>query len=86
MLHQFRFSMIRHESALVTTHDELAMVIHMDGQGTTGQKTSTWRSVVNGRPDGVAMGWKNFYSEDRPVLTPRQTMAYQPTPMMISYQ
>jgi hypothetical protein len=32
------------------------------------------------------MGWKNFYDEDHPMVTPRQTMTYQPTPVMISYQ
>jgi hypothetical protein len=32
------------------------------------------------------MGWKNFYDEDHPMLTPEQTMAYEPKPVMISYQ
>jgi len=29
---------------------------------------------------------KNFYAEDTPMLTPTQTMAHQPAPLMISYQ
>ena len=86
VLHQFRLSMIRDEKDLDTTHDELAMLIHMDGQGTTGQKTATWRSVARARRQGTHMGWKNFYDEDEPMLSPRQTMAYEPTPFMISYQ
>ncbi|EWC59798.1 hypothetical protein UO65_4941 [Actinokineospora spheciospongiae] len=86
VLHQFRLSMIRDEADLDTGHDELAMVIHMDGQGSTGQKSATWRLVVRARPEGVAMGWKNFYDEDQPLLSPEQTMAYEPTPLMISYQ
>lgn len=86
VIHQFRLSMIRHEADLTTTHDELSVLIHMDGQGTTGQKNSTWRSVVAARPGDLALGWKNFYDEDHPMLTPQQTMAKRPTPAMISYQ
>ncbi len=86
VIHQFRRSMIRHEAALNTTHDEVSLLIHMDGQGSTAQKDSTWRSVVAARPDGLPLGWKNFYDEDHPMLTPKQTMAQRPTPVMISYQ
>jgi hypothetical protein len=86
VLHQFKLSMIRNEPSLVTTHDELALLIHMDGQGTTGQKIATWRSVVAARPADLPMGWKNFYDEDHPMLTPAQTMTHDPKPVMISYQ
>jgi hypothetical protein len=86
VIHQFRLSMIRHEAALHTTHDELSVLIHMDGQGSTAQKNSTWRSVVAARPGNLALGWKNFYDEDHPMLTPRQTMTKRPAPAMISYQ
>ena len=59
----------------------------MDGQGTTGQKTATRDAVVAARPhEGVPMGWKNFCDEDRPMLSPEQTMRCEPTPAMISYQ
>ncbi|MFT7841587.1 hypothetical protein Q5530_36090 [Saccharothrix sp. BKS2] len=87
VVHQFQLSMIRDERSLVTTHDEVAVLIHMDGQGTTGQKTATWDAVVAARPhEGLPMGWKNFYDEDRPMLSPEQTMRYRPAPAMISYQ
>jgi hypothetical protein len=86
VIHQFRLTMIRHESALNTTHDELSLLIHMDGQGSTPQKNSTWHSVVTARPANLPLGWKNFYDEDHPMLNPAQTMAKRPAPMMISYQ
>jgi hypothetical protein len=41
---------------------------------------------VQTAPKGLPFGWKNFYKEDHPVLTPAQTMAQTPTPLMISYQ
>ncbi|SES08154.1 hypothetical protein SAMN05216188_12183 [Lentzea xinjiangensis] len=84
--HQFQLSMIRDEQALDTTRDEVQLLIHMDGQGTTGQKVSTWESVVGARPGNLPMGWKNFYDEDKPMLTPQQTMSYEPKPSMVSYQ
>ena len=86
VLHQFRLSMIGHESALKTGYDDVAVLIHMDGQGGTANKIMTWTSVVHTAPKGVPFGWKNFYKEDHPTMTPEQTMAQHPTPVMISYQ
>lgn len=86
VLHQFRISMIGDERALDTGEDNLAIVIHMDGQGTPGDKLQTWHAVVANAPAGVYFGWKNFLVKDHPTFTPRQTMANRPLPAMISYQ
>ncbi len=86
VIHQFRLSMIRDEPALDTGRDDVAVLIHMDGQGPTGSKDSTWAAVTAAAPPGVPFGWKNFYDEDHPVLTPAETMTRRPLPVMISYQ
>ncbi len=86
VLHQFQLQMIRNEKKLDTSHDELQLLIHMDGQGSPDLKEGTWRAVVAAAPKGMPFGWKNFYDEDHPMLTPKQTMAKRPTPDMISYQ
>ncbi len=86
VLHQFRLSMISGERRLDTRADDLAIVIHMDGQGTPAEKEQTWLSVLGAAPPGVFFGWKNFFVKDHPMLTPRQTMARTPKPVMISYQ
>ena len=78
--------MIRDERALDTSHDELALLIHMDGQGAPSLKDTTWRAVTAAAPRGLPFGWKNFYDEDKPTLTPAQTMTKRPAPVMISYQ
>jgi hypothetical protein len=78
--------MIGNEPQLKTHYDNIAVLIHMDGQGGQANKDATWRSVVAVAPKGVPFGWKNFYKEDHPMLTPQQTMAHAPQPMMISYQ
>jgi hypothetical protein len=86
VLHQFRLSMILDESALDTSNDDLAIVIHMDGQGTPSVKLQTWDAVTAAAPRGVFFGWKDFTVKDHPMLTPQETMANTPTPVMISYQ
>ena len=86
VLHQFRLSMIGDDQPLEHDRDSVQLLIHMDGQGPTGNKDETWAAVVGAAPKGVPFGWKNFYDEDSPMLTPAQTMTRKPTPSMISYQ
>jgi len=86
VLHQFQLSMIRHEPDLDTSHPEIQLLIHMDGNGSPALKDATWRSVTAAAPPGMPFGWKNFYREDTPMLTPDQTLAHHPAPLMISYQ
>jgi hypothetical protein len=85
VLHQFALSMITDRSGITTDRDELAVMIHADGFGTRGQKLNTWKALHADAPD-VWWGWKNFYDEDRPTLTPAETVAVEPTPRFISYQ
>jgi hypothetical protein len=86
VLHQFRLSMIRDERALDTSHHDLAILVHMDGQGTPAAKQHTWTAVTRAAPAGVFFGWKDFYVKDHPMLDPRQTIARKPQLSMISYQ
>jgi hypothetical protein len=86
VLHQFRLSMIQGEQALDTRYDDLAIIVHMDGQGTPGMKQETWNAVTAAAPPGLFFGWKNFYTKDEPMLSPAATMTKTPAPLMISYQ
>lgn len=86
VLHQFRLSMIQDRSAL-QTHPELDMLVHVDGQGSQPDKQATWKALHQGAPEGLHWGWKNFYDEDTPMLTPAQTMHdVQPIPSLVTYQ
>lgn len=85
ILHQFRLSMIEGRERLDTSRSELAMMIHVDGQGTQPAKQETWRALRADPPD-VRWGWKNFHDEDVPMLTPQQTMGIDPVPDLVSYQ
>jgi hypothetical protein len=86
VLHQFQLAMIDDERDLDTSHDDLSIVIHMDGQGAPEVKQATWNAVTAAAPDGVFFGWKDFLVKDDPMLTPGETMTKTPVPVMISYQ
>jgi hypothetical protein len=86
MLHQFRLDMVTDRSTLVTDYDDLAVVIHADGFGSSGQKFNTWNALHLDAPPNVWWGWKNFYDEDKPTFTAQQTVAVSPSPVFVSYQ
>jgi hypothetical protein len=86
VLHEFKLGEIGDEQRLATNHDDLAIVMDMDGQGTPAMKQQTWNAVTSSAPPGVPFGWKNFLVKDQPMLSPSQTMKSAPQPVMISYQ
>lgn len=86
VLHQFSLTMITNRAALDTSHDELALLIHMDGQGEPQGKEGTWRIVTNTIPEEIWLGWKNFYRKDTRLMSPTETLNRERVPVMISYQ
>ncbi|MGH3744637.1 MAG: hypothetical protein ACRDTP_07255 [Mycobacteriales bacterium] len=86
VLHQFRLTMLGHEAALETGNDQVAVLIHADGQGSRPDKEATWRGVIGAAPPGVWFGWKNFYKQDPQMASPTATVARKPQPVMVSYQ
>lgn len=87
VLHQFQTRMIGNRALLDTSREELAVIIHADGQGTQPAKQSTWNALHVDAPNGLSWGWKNFIDEDDPMLTPEQTMTQvSPPPNLVSYQ
>ncbi|SFP62285.1 hypothetical protein SAMN05660464_3731 [Geodermatophilus dictyosporus] len=87
VLHQFRVDMIPGREQVDVSRDELSVMVHADGQGPQGSKQETWRVLRGIGPEGLTWGWKNFYDEDQPMLTPEETVAQvSPRPQLISYQ
>jgi len=86
LLHQFKTYMLEDRDQIVADRDELAVVTQMDGHGPTGSKLETWSVILRDPPAGMVFGWKNFYDEDSPTMTPERTLAVEPTPVFISYQ
>ncbi|WP_135848369.1 hypothetical protein [Serinibacter arcticus] len=86
VLHQFQVRMIQEVSEVDLSRSELAVLVHADGQGGQPAKQGTWATLHANAPDIEWWGWKNFYDEDLPMLTPEQTMRVEPMPHFISYQ
>ena len=87
VLHQFQLRMVADRELLDTSRDELAILVHVDGQGSQPAKQDTWRVLHQDAPAPLYWGWKNFYDEDLPVLTPEQTIEQVlPRPELITYQ
>jgi hypothetical protein len=86
LLHQFKTFMLEDRDRIDLSRDELSVVTQMDGHGLPGTKQETWDVLRPGTREGMRWGWKNFYDEDDPMLTPAQTLAVQPTPVFVSYQ
>lgn len=86
VLHQFKLSMIGHEQQLQSGTDQVAVLIHADGQGARALKEETWNAIVQHAPAGIWYGWKNFYDEDPQMASPAATVNRTPKPVMISYQ
>ncbi|MEU6701675.1 hypothetical protein [Pseudonocardia sp. NPDC046786] len=88
LLHQFQVPMISDRADVVTSHPELATVLHADGFGTPQEKIETWNTLHSAPgPEGLWWGWKNFLDEDSPTFTPRQTYDVRPeSPVFVSYQ
>ena len=87
VLHQFRSSMIGNRALLDVTHPEIGLLIHVDGLGSQPDKQATWAALHVDAPAGIAWGWKNFYDEDTPTLSPEQTMSQVvPAPDLVTYQ
>ena len=86
VLHQFTERMLTDRDQIDMSSDELAVLIHMDGNGPPGVKLDTWETLTADAPEGAWWGWKNFYDEDDPTMSPEDTMAVEPAPWFISYQ
>jgi len=87
VLHQFQVRMITDRGRLDTSRDELAVLVHVDGQGGQAAKQDTWRVLHQDAPAPLSWGWKNFIDEDSPMLTPEETITQvHPTPQLVTYQ
>ena len=86
IVHQFRSSMITNRDQ-IETPSELAVLIHMDGQGSLRAKYNTWNALTGlADADRFYWGWKNFYDEDRPMATPEQVLELSPQIVFVSFQ
>ena len=83
VLHQFRTDMIE-DISLVRRRLGLALVQHVDGFGTPGQKLATYHAVEHSSK--FQMGFKLFYDEDIHRMGPREVHRIRPYVRFICFQ
>lgn len=87
--HQLHENIVTDEGAL-QLHPGVVLVKSVDGIGSPAQKIAAWKRIVAKTPDHVKMGFKLFYIEDtrggRPLMTPEEVMALEPTPDYVLFE
>lgn len=86
VLHQFTLSMIQDRETIKTDRPELALTLHADGHGTPELKKDTYRALLEDLDPKIYPSWKNFYDEDTPTMTPKQTYELENKPWVVTYQ
>ena len=84
VIHRFTERMLTNASA-IRKDPTVQVVIDMDGFGSPALKRSTWRAVVQRDPVQYT-GFKLFYKNDKPMMTPKQVIELYPSPVYIQYQ
>ena len=85
VIHQFRYDMILNKEILKPVKN-VEMALHADGFGTPAVKYEKYNLLVTQEPIQYG-GFKLFYDQDVPLLTPNQVLSdLNPPPAVISYQ
>lgn len=84
VVHQFQLRMIQ-DRHLLADHDELALTIQMDGQGSRSAKLNTYGAITR-EPGPWRMGFKLFYDEDPNMFAPADVLSLAPEVFFVSYQ
>ena len=83
VVHQFTPFMVQNRERLEAP-PELAIVIHLDGFGTPGQKIAKYQELHANPP--FFNGFKLFLTEDTQLMSPPEVVDLNPPPVFVSYQ
>lgn len=84
IVHRFTKPMVTN-SNMIKLDPRVQVVMHMDGYGSPGAKKSSHAAYIEKEPVQW-VGFKLFYKNDRPMLTPAEVLKIKPIPLFISYQ
>ena len=94
LVHMFTEHMVVQKKAIRYT-DRVHLVMHLDGHGSPALKIKIYNSLyTEARAAKVVGGFKVFYKQDKPMMTPRQVLGLEPVgksrvrdmPRVITYQ
>lgn len=84
IVHRFTTPMLSNHQK-IKLDPRVQIVIDMDGFGPPRLKYGSYKAYVHDRPVQYA-GFKLFYKNDKPMLTPAQVLELDPVPLFIMYQ
>ncbi len=84
VVHRFTRNMLTNASK-IRLDPRVQVVIDMDGYGPPSAKKAAYRWFVVQHPVQYT-GWKLFYKNDKPMMTPEQVLELYPKPVYIQYQ
>ena len=88
IFHQVAASVVRNQDD-IRTRPGVVVVKSVDGIGSRGMKTDTWRVLVRKLPPSIHTGFKLFFEEDTrhgPLMTPKQVLRLRPQPEYVLYE
>jgi hypothetical protein len=94
LVHMFTEHMVTDKKAVRYT-DHVHVVMHLDGHGSPALKIKTYNGLYSDiRASKVVGGFKVFYKQDKPIMTPKQVLGIEPVgrykvrdiPRVITYQ
>jgi len=84
IVHRFTRPMVTNHTSIVLD-PRVQIVMHMDGFGPPQMKLASHKAYIEKEPVQW-VGFKLFYKNDKPIMTPEQVTKIQPVPLFISYQ
>ena len=84
IVHQFTLSSISNRDQIVAV-EGVQFVLEVDGFGTPDEKRGTYAVISRDLPEGF-VGFKLWYRQDVPLMTPAEVLALDPSPDLIIYQ
>jgi hypothetical protein len=84
IVHRFTTPMLSNHQK-IKLDPRVQIVIDMDGFGAPHLKYGSYKAYVHDRPVQFA-GFKVFYKNDKPMLTPAQVLELDPVPLFVMYQ
>jgi hypothetical protein len=84
VVHRFTRPMVTNHTSIVLD-PRVQVVMHMDGFGPPQMKLASHKAYIEKEPVQW-VGFKLFYKNDKPIMTPAQVVGIKPAPLFISYQ
>ncbi len=84
VVHRFTRPMVTNHTSIVLD-PRVQIVMHMDGFGAPRLKLASHKAYIESEPVQW-VGFKVFYKNDKPIMSPSEVVRVRPVPLFISYQ